>query len=395
MGAGEKFIRLISFKTNPAVLASFVKIEQGEVFPSSAALDQSLQNEQIALENLRLFKRVLVEAQYNETQSEADVYVHIQDTGNTYLLPRIKYSSSSGFSGGAKLGIRNFFGTFTNLTFGLNIDDDSTDFDLNLSRIPLGPLLFNLSLNQSYGRKIGQTLDASTSLSFGTSVPFLRYFSYSPSISLSFPYRYEFPDNRLNLLPRKRGEPSLGFGNSLSYSRLQWRDNFKRGWNASLSASLSYTFKEPKPSLSLSAFVAGFWDLRYIGLHAALRSELNVLGSGTGLESAVRGLNDSLYDRKWGTVLNLEMQVPFFRFPKFVDVFLIFFSDLSYITPETTLPSIDYFDATAGTSMQVSFLSFGSLTMTLEIGFDLRRFRFSQWNGFQNMEVKFYLGSFL
>jgi hypothetical protein len=313
--------------TRPYALINAGELIKGEEIKGFNSLEFYIQDKTQILFNERVLDNVSIDYTIGEAGHDGkypvDLVINTTDTWNIIAIPRPQYSSSSGFDVTIKARDYNFLGTMYplrvdlgysydeegNTTFHMMIDSGIPFrlFDLNwhfdfdhyfdyrpdteepyyyrndtgLSvELPVGfttlklgfdeSLIYNLENSDSdkpkYGNfQEGPFLRSNPYLSWkiptGVEVGNFGELSYTPRASATFNHEISgYP------LADFRTEPSLSFGHSLSFGRIDWIGNFRKGLSANFSNSYSYSFfnqKNDKRALDTSINLRGIGHLTF------------------------------------------------------------------------------------------------------------------------------------
>lgn len=266
-----------SSRPRPLLLAS--GLERGMQADTIAELEDVLLRARQDLINRRVFDKITVEwsvvdepeAPGAPTAVEAVFYV---DDGWTLLpIPFYRYNSNSGHNPLVVLYWDNILGTLTD--FGVSAGYYSRnwttpfgwDVRLDWRRVRMLGRQWNFSFDQEFETFEQASPDGEIdfaysgySTRFGVSTSFrlnewLRY-AISPDIVLD--YGYETLVNETSQsLPAERA--AAGFGHGLRTGGVDWVNNLRRGWSASLSNGISYDPEQRDWQADLRASYARHW----------------------------------------------------------------------------------------------------------------------------------------
>jgi hypothetical protein len=278
----------------------------GEELIGIKNLEQYIQDKTQLLLNERVLDTVSIEYYLGSVQEDGkipvDLVVNVKDTWNIIAIPQPKYSSNTGFELILKARDYNFFGTMhpLRIDFGYRNDENGktfynllleTDFpfelfnlnwnlsfenffdyrpDLDLPyyyknttglsvNIPFGPTRITIGFIESvivneegaFGRKPtgeyqeGLYMSSNPYISWRipTGIRFGYYGNlvYTPRISAAF--NHQLPAWSLKETLQK---PSMSFGHTLGFGRINWIGNFQRGFSINLSNTYHYDFNDIK-----------------------------------------------------------------------------------------------------------------------------------------------------
>ncbi|MFO8042100.1 MAG: hypothetical protein R6U25_02760 [Alkalispirochaeta sp.] len=245
-------------RPGPLLLAS--GLEQGIQADTIGELEEILLRARQDLMNRRVFDEITVEWSVVEEPEDSDAPTAVQavfyvNDGWTLLpIPFYRYNSNSGHNPFVVLYWDNILGTLTD--FGVSAGYYSRnwttpfgwDVRLDWRRVRMLGRQWNFSFDQEF-----ETFEQASpegeidfaysgySTRFGLSTSFrlndwLRY-SISPNIALDYGYETLVNENSRSL-PADRA--AAGFGHGLRTGGVDWVNNLRRGWSASLSNGISY-----------------------------------------------------------------------------------------------------------------------------------------------------------
>ena len=293
--------------TRPFALIYHAELKIGEEINGFSNLEKYINEKRQLLYNERVIEEVSIEYTIGEQRQDGkypvDLLIHVTDTWNIMAIPRPQYSSNSGFDITIKARDYNFLGTMSplRLDIGYSYDEDGNNFfdlmldtdipfrffDLDWSfnfdhdfsyrpdldepfyyknttgisvEIPFKNTLFTIGFNESfilneenartywtdYGRfQEGFYMSSNPYISWRIPTGLYYYdlgeLNYTPSLSAIF--NHEFPQHPLSYF---RKGPYMFFSHGLRFGRVDWTDNFRKGFSASLNNSFSYDFYQLK-----------------------------------------------------------------------------------------------------------------------------------------------------
>lgn len=447
--------RGISFgKTNPISLEIKCPIDKTTVFDSKESFDIYIKEYNQQLKNLRAFSSI--DVAYNSSLNqetlinEVTLNVTLVDSSHLLALPYPKYDSNSGFNLKIKAKDTNFLGTLNPLATDLYVNYNELDnlwaIGFNFSYdYPFKAGIFNASwensLNLDYiiGEEnptfktiigVGFTLPKDYfSINFGayqtigfstleTETPTDviltdkdRYFYFKEHVGASLPiilykapnfstvkyspyadfmFSWDLHDIK-DIEPIKEGM-ALNFGHSISNSKINWNDCFRKGYSVSLDNDFTYKFNTDFPIATVSLEGELFYNFKIMdknfldrfGINSRLFAftTIDIPGRGTkedfSIGSRMRGiLNDDL-SAPYGVVLNLDIPIniittdfkhDFFnftmQFSPFVDVAMTSDYDEKGFNLNTH-------NLTTGLEVLVYPHKFSSYTIRGSVGFDVK-----------------------
>jgi hypothetical protein len=314
----------IKGRTRPFALLYKTEMKVGKKFQGRAELDAFIADKTQVLINQRVLKdNATITPSVGEQAADGSypvtLIVKVEDTWNIIAVPRPQYSSNSGFDITIKARDYNSFGTMSPLRldlgysydeegrnyFNLMLDTDTPfrlfnldwnfDFDHDFSyrpnlsepyyyknrtglsvEIPFKRTIITAGFNESlilnqevariywdeYGRfQEGIYLSSNPYLAWKIPTGFQYYHlgevTYSPSLSATINHGF----SRWPLHDFIKG-PFLSFSHGISFGRVDWVDNFRKGVSAGISNSFSFDFYKLRNndmpwSASLSIFGEG------------------------------------------------------------------------------------------------------------------------------------------
>lgn len=429
--------RGISFgKTNKVSLEIKCPVDTETVFESKEKFEAYLTEYKQQLNNLRAF--ATIDLNYTESLNETTqinqvtLNINLIDSNHLLALPYPKYDSNSGMTLKIKAKDSNFLGTLNPLSTDLYVNyKDLTNewkFGLNFAyNYPFKAGIFNASWNNSLG--IDYTIGAdkpesytdigvsfalpkdkySINFGFNQSIDFENIFKFDETLSLSTPvYLYKAPnfstvtytpsfsfkfDYNVNTTQLTPNNFEISFGHSISNSKVDWIERFRKGYSVSLSNSYSFEFENNfvVPNVSLEgALFSNFklLDKPYFdrcGIYSRLYvfTLIDVPGIGTkgrtNVGSRLRGiLNDNMVESPYGVVLNLDFPIniittnfkhTFFNFTMQFSPFI----DMALVNEPNNNFNISNKNLCAGMEVLVFPHRFSSYTIRGSIGFDVKK----------------------
>lgn len=439
MGDGPYVLRSVDFlvtgRSLPAILLK--KIDPygkliGTVLADRARLEALMEDLRQVLLNERAIASVTVEyetAPAARGGREAALHFRVVDTWNLVVLPYPRYSSNTGLDLGLRLRDYNFAGSLQTLSVNLDYLLDAAgqgafgghaDFRVPLlflgsawsagisqdARIPADgsappasvtslflsleipgpgfPVTFTATQGVSFNSNaldpalaaepwfLTESLAAAASISLGP-------FQCAPALSLSMDWR---PGTELPF--EGRGGVAAALSSTLSWGRVDWRDDLRQGLSVSLDGSCSYGLSDAHFLAGMTLTVAGH-TAAFSRIGLAVR--LTVLGrflhaSGddalTGLGSYMRGILDARLAGFQAAFLNLGVPVKLFDFPAHLLLggnWLDFGLQLQPFLDTGLLPPAgsrtDWFQCSGGLEILVFPAAFRSLVGRAGAGWDL------------------------
>ncbi|MDR0321300.1 MAG: hypothetical protein LBI28_07335 [Treponema sp.] len=287
--------------TRPFALIYKAELAVGEEIIGFENLEKYINEKRQLLYNERVLESVDIEYTISEVRQDGkypvDLLIHVTDTWNIIAIPRPQYSSNSGFDITIKARDYNFLGTMSplRLDIGYSYDEEGNNsfdlmldtdipfrlFDLNWSfnfdhdfsyrpnlsesyyyknttgisvELPFNNTIFTVGFNESfilneenarrYRKKYGRFQEGfylSSNPYISWKIPTGLYYydlgeiNYTPKLSATFNHELE-----QSPLDDHRKGPFFNFSHNLSFGRIDWIDNFLKGFSASINNSFSY-----------------------------------------------------------------------------------------------------------------------------------------------------------
>ena len=360
----------ISGITREYSLSQAVNIDINRIFNDRAELEAYLQDKLVQLKNQRVLEEAYIFPSYGEEDETGivpvDLLIKTKDTWNIIGFPYPKYDSNSGFVFKLKIKDYNFFGTMRTMDGNLSYEYKTEEgkqpkhkigggisFDIPFK---LGPLHSNWKNSLSISYAIGESaplfdfttgatfsmpLHKSVSLSFGFSqavkydpdyqtthdafyltegasiqVPIILAktekrgnLTWTPSSSLSWNWDpTEITARWDGITHSDLKGPDLTVGHGLSFGRIDWIGNYRQGYSANFSQSLSYDISSNTYTTSHS--LSG--EYHHIFKYAGFASRLYVFKN-FGLDSEegsrIRGVRDAYIKTDSALLLNIDLPI--------------------------------------------------------------------------------------
>lgn len=356
--------------TKPFALKRNVSIDYNKEFTSEEELKSYTDYIVQQLENTRILEDISVDYEILEANDEyipVVIRIQVSDSLNLLIFPKPNYNSNTGFDLKLKLKDSNFLGFMNPLNFDLNMgfttdgdaDDEkklvlgtnfSYDFpfsigitedtwtnsfsldwtignsapDLSFSTgiitaIPFGRNYLKASFIQSLARKesykeFGDTFYFTEK--FGLSLPLTIGriddtipVSYTPSFDVTFNWD---PDG-INSLNKSLLGPSMTISQSINVSNINWKNNFRDGYEFNLNHYFSYNFNSGNFSPFLSITWTSFKAFKYAGINFRAYGYGVLNDSQNNIGEKLRGILDNQYydDASLGKALETNFAVCF------------------------------------------------------------------------------------
>ncbi len=253
----DQFEISVDGATKKWALLNEMDLKEGAVFYSQEELNAAVADQRQELINLRVFNSV--EMTQEEISVEEDTHrylvrINLEDTWTIIPFPYPKYDSNTGFRVGMKFFYDNAFGSLNNFYLGMNLDLRMEDGDLKTGNWTFNPQLNNVKIGnkeydfgfmQQYKETSKEDADdevieemnyynsdfsVSTKYDLGNDY----FYRISPSIGLNYGYsgfNYE-------------KEPYYAsFSHSGGYDDVDWKKNFRDGYNLTAKNSISYIYR--------------------------------------------------------------------------------------------------------------------------------------------------------
>lgn len=359
----------IEGSTREYPLRNAVKIDTTTVFSTVQELDSYVENIRTRLSNERVFESSSVDATQGEAGADGVIPVtltiHTVDTINIIAFPYPKYNSNDGLIFKLKLKNFNFFGSMqlldTSLDYTVDNEGDTTvegGVSFSIPFMAYG-YSFEWDFNTSYAYHVGEDseFDISTGLDFALPLSFAdlhfgivqsfavndrddddsiyedrAYFTekfyinlpitlydtvstfgklvWTPYTSLTGNWDFDGIDE-YDLMG-----PDFEIGHSLSFGRVDWFNNFRRGYSISVSNYYIYDFTHTDtPEVSVSATAQGFYSFfDRLGINSQLHGFYNFddyISEEVG--DYLRGILDDRIDTDTAIFLNIDIPVRVLR----------------------------------------------------------------------------------
>lgn len=357
----------IEGRTREFVLRDLLEIQVGTVFDSEADLDAFIIDKTQLLRNQRVLEDASIEKVLGEGMHGASrpvhLIIHTIDSWNIVGLPYFKYDSNDGLLVALRGRDYNFFGTMTTFLLNVNWQFDTngqqypgfeSSFSLPFKRYDLdwawrleaeivfpedGPADMNasttlevsklvgmgklgLALTQAIGINDRDSYDVyyDDPLYFRSTSKFFYAMTLAdagkrgklmatPFVSLSD--RWAFKDLLDSSLDTG---PILTPGADLTFGRVNWIGNFRKGFKASISADLNYYLKNGDWSRILTSSFAGYAVLGPFGPSARITTLFRLDSLDLSAGDALRGILDARIDTDAAVFLNIDLPLRLITF---------------------------------------------------------------------------------
>ena len=366
----EKVNYELSGLTRKQSLKSKIPVDTTKIFTSEDELNKYLLDLQKQIFNTRFFDSVSVEVtsiEPSKDYNQVSILIKTKDTWNIIALPYPSYDSNSGLKIRLKIKDYNFLGSMETFDCTANYFYDTSknthDFDFSFD-IPF-PTFKIFTLNGNFGMdfEIGYTVgDKTPNFNFGQSLGLSRelndfvglnislsnkfyiepdYEKYNDnyyikdSVGFSLPINLATIENVGNLTwtpnitfttnwdfdvfsntenggiknPNLLG-PTISFGHSISTGRVNWENNFRKGFSIVASQNFDYNFYKNKltPTFNFNSKIfTKFSD--WVGLATSQSFFLNVNGNLSEKGDELRGIRNNYFKSSSGIIFNFDLPI--------------------------------------------------------------------------------------
>lgn len=342
--------------TQSYILDNYLDFDEKRIFVTAAELDEYIKIKEQEIINQRIFDSGRIVYEIRKKSNEPDEVVldiYVKDTMNVVVLPYPKYDSNEGLLISLRGRHYNFFGSMQPLeanldylytdeaTHELSLDssfsmpfklwnhewvfDVSEDvtykqeepFELKLGTglgiyLPFWDVRWKLTYDQNFflnddGDEDEDGYYLTSGLSFGGSIStgmdvFGHEVKYSPSLSSSISYKLD------EQISEDRRGPGSTFNHSIGFGRVDWIENFRRGFSVKLSNSNNYNYYHEDWDHSIEGEFQGHLAGQWIGLDSRVRGFYLIDDQEDDAGGLIRGvLNSRIDDVEAGVYLNLDM----------------------------------------------------------------------------------------
>ncbi|MBP5443175.1 MAG: hypothetical protein J6Y60_08035 [Treponema sp.] len=356
--------------TKPFALERNIKVDYDKKFSSDEELNVYIDHIVQQLENTRLLEDIDVSYELLDPTDgyiPIDITIKVSDSSHFLIMPKPSYDSNTGFELELKLKDNNFLGFMNPLNLGLNFDyvsdddhederrfrfgmdfsydypfsigitedtwtndfsldwtvgDDAPDFSFTTgieSSLPFGRNFLRASFKQSISRKESYKQYGDSvyfTENFGISLPLtigrindIIPVSYTPSFDIT--YHWD-PDG---IDPADTGllGPTIAIRQNISVSNVNWKGNFRDGYEGSLSHYFSYNFNSGNFSPFLSITFSAFKAFKYAGINFRAYGYAVLNDSQNNIGGKLRGTADNQYydDASLGKALDTNLAISF------------------------------------------------------------------------------------
>ena len=409
--------------TQDWALANLLELEEGQTFASEAELAAFIEDRRRILNNQRTLQSSSIEYVTMPTADNTfavEVDVRTQDTWNIIVVPYPTFDSNSGLTFKARARDYNFFGTLERFELDLDLIfpnsgsnalsiapsfslpfqaagydwswlfDASATFEFSgnsrleaetglrlelpflantLGITYLQGIHFNSAPDDADGYFLSSDFALDTAIDTGLALPLSGSIEYRPTVGLRVNYRFaEISYERRGLSPY--------FEHSLVSEQIDWLDNLRHGFRASLTNRLSYNIARGRlfPTLAgeLRGFLGTTTPFAFSGRVSGFYN-LPLGGQSIELEAAnrIRGVLNRRMSGDLGFYLNSDITLIVFTIPELVEAQGSIFFDIGYVR-DTSTPYSPEEDTRLGVGIEgIAFPLFArSLLVRLSIGVD-------------------------
>jgi hypothetical protein len=331
--------------TQRASLRRVLNVHPPLTFETFGELAAFMESKVQTLVNYRVFKSVTYTLEALSQTAEEIFYegtLRVEERWTLFPIPFIKPAFEEGnfyIRPLIKIYDYNFLGTLTSFFLGGNFEvwwqDDATRWiprwylNPKISGIKIGALSFSLEILHQKNWIADNFLESernirayekdytfySTNLSFSTgfALPFGMNYTIGPSGTFYYNYKDRNPRNGYTQSSGiEKSLYSLGISHSLGWGETNWRQNFREGFNVSLSNSYGLSKVEGQDigwATQFSGFVTGYHIWNRLNPSARLFFDYSLNSVLYGMGSGLRGIPDSDLSGKFFLGLNVDLCV--------------------------------------------------------------------------------------
>ena len=341
----------IAGKTNPKLIQRDIPVDTKTVFHDESALVKYIDDYKQQLFNTRFFEEVIIDYIVSPPDENdactVSISASLKESFHLLAMPYYKYDSNNGSVFKIKVKDTNFLGTLNALNSDINfqmkqtsetaamqyifgasisynypfsffsydatwtnddsvtytIGDSSPEWSLNTGfsfSIPLKRCSLDFSASQGFCRdfdyqKYGDDIyfKDSTSVSLPIVIQHIDNWGdvkYTPSVSASV----NWDNDGINPADSDLSSPSFTIGQSISSSRINWKNNFRTGISLSTSQAYTYNFQTETFAPKFSAEFLGFKGFKYAGICTDIYV-FSYINSTEKIGGRLRGVRDDQY----------------------------------------------------------------------------------------------------
>ena len=325
----SEFLFDITGQTQPYAITKNLDLTEQPEYYTPSEFEFYIKDLNQQLKNLRVMVDTDITVEYERTETgfiDARVTIHGRDTWNILVLPGPKYNSNTGVSLKLKYKDENFLGSlepfYVDFVFAQNkdLEEGISRPGIDVATSVTYPFFWknlnwdlDLSLDANLPFRKSETYEFNVTTGLGTSIPIKDILSFDfgtkfgmhrfdrdddnniyvgdemywnnqfylnvPITIYDFDYWGELeytPNVSINInwdmdkiVNEDLKGPSLSFGHSVSFGRVDWLGNNRQGVSTSLNNSFGYNFNTKKLTMNLSTSLKGYYaPLEWLGITA-------------------------------------------------------------------------------------------------------------------------------
>jgi len=348
-------------------LDDVLDVDKGRVFADRQALDAYVADRTQILVNQRVLDSGTIEVEelpaVSGVPEPVKLVVHTKDTYSIIAMPKPQYDSNDGLLLSVRARDYNFLGTMQPLKLDLNYTVDTSgvqdwgmelkfdmpfrmgdyEYEWDLDQIlsysadniftcesvtgvdmvlPIGPGKLKFGPEQGYYLNPdndddsvfhGWFFKSTASGAYTLPVAYLGYLGKLDAEVSAGISKYWNPEG-LDLLPERDG-PTLDFYQKLSFSRVDWLGNFRRGLAASAKIDETYNLEDLGWDRKIDVDVEGYTRLTsWLGLSGRLEAIRYLDKIEDNIGDPLRGILDSRIDTDAALFANVDLPLSVFHF---------------------------------------------------------------------------------
>ncbi|MDA3812147.1 MAG: hypothetical protein PF518_17660 [Spirochaetaceae bacterium] len=406
---------LIDGNTKRKFLLEEINLFEGMEFDTYETFIVYLDEIRQDLINMRVFEiaeYAVEEKSSNEETRTFSVTLTVKDTWNIYPIPYPKYDSNTGFRLGLKFFYYNAFGTLMDfqLFTGLNIEKNNAKDYWEVSHWNISPELSSINIwNQDFSLSLSQSFSTikkyetgvlqqeytihNSSISIGTRLYLPLDFYYTMSPRLIFSYR------RQQLERDNNGDPlitdddyefaNISWIHSIGFDNLDWRGNFREGFSANISNSLTGSYSlnnDVSFSLGLGTNVKAFWIInKFLNLSGQINGVYSYNSEMTGLGSYLRGVRDAFMYGYLGAFMSVDLNISVIDWDGVGEIQIRPFFEMGIVGKEnSSFDLLNDFAYTTGADFVLYLDKLNSIQARATFGVDLSNtYKWNDWNKYE------------
>jgi hypothetical protein len=384
----------ITGMTRESALRNFLSIapalREGLEFSTIDQLGAFLDRKRQDLVNARVFKSVQVKDVSGEIEDGKvphAVTIEVVDAFTFFPLPNITYDSNYGWLPDLETHYDNAFGTMTNWYLDVFFaylpsaerPIDKISIHPKVSNLVMWGLPFTLDMLFDYNESKTMVDDVMTSD--------YSYYKVNANLSTTFNYSrnmYFRPEligfacfDYVNYLPSvdiNRDYYGLTLTNTLGLGRVDWIGNFRKGYDASVYATLKALDRNDELGLTgeLGTTTAWYLPWGFLNYYGRVHGQVAINDEPTGLGSWLRGISDNSMSGSAGAFLNNTLAIDVLPWKGVIDLQVHPFFDLGLVYPTSRSFSASAdLRYSAGMDMVIFIDAIANLLLRCTIGMDL------------------------